>query len=241
MDYLKIYNTLDSTNKEAGRLLATGPVADGFALVASHQTDGRGQMGRNWIAEPGKHLAMSIIHYPPGVSASGLPSLGMKVSLGIVLALQHLDAGLRPMIKWPNDIYLDGKKVCGILIENTLAGMEVQHSIIGIGMNINETHFLEDLPGAVSLWMMTQRTFDLISVAGIVREYVMSILQTEDAEWKRQYDSYLFLKGETKTFLLNGTTMEAKVLGVSEEGLLELQMKDNSIRSFRSNEIRWMM
>ena len=106
MEHLRIYNTLDSTNLEARRLLASGPVVNGLTILTKQQTAGLGQYGRKWIAEEENHLAMSIILIPHGLPASELPLVGMKTNLGIVMALKKLDAELNPKIKWPNDIYL---------------------------------------------------------------------------------------------------------------------------------------
>ena len=101
MDYFKIYDTLDSTNKEAQRLLAQGAGINGLTLFARHQTDGRGQLSRVWISGPGSHVAMSIIHLPEHLPISTLPTLSMKISLGIVNALTSIDPSIQPLIKWP--------------------------------------------------------------------------------------------------------------------------------------------
>jgi BirA family biotin operon repressor/biotin-[acetyl-CoA-carboxylase] ligase len=241
MDYLKIYTTLDSTNKEAQRLLAEGPVISGLTLLARHQTGGKGQMGRNWIAEPGSHLAMTIIYQPARLSPAELTTLGMKVSLGILKALLSIDPALNLFIKWPNDIYAGQKKLCGILIENSLSGGRVQHSIIGIGMNVNELHFPDEIPNAVSLFQLTGHTYDLEPIALSVRDHVLSILENEPAGWKATYDHYVFGKGQAFQFISNETTFEATVHGVTLEGHLMLQTADGHIRAFASHEVKWVI
>lgn len=241
MEYLKIYNILDSTNKEAHRLLAKGPVINGLTLIARQQTDGRGQLGRIWVAEPDSHLAMTIIYQPAHLSPDKLPMLGMKISLGIVRALQTIVPALQLRIKWPNDIYAGQKKLCGILIENALAGSRVQHSIIGIGINVNEDHFPPEIPNAVSLHILTGLKYNPDDIAISIRKHVLDILDDESISWKNEYDQYVFGKGHTFPFVSGDTTFEAIVHGMSMEGHLMLKMPDGQIRSFASHEVKWVI
>lgn len=241
MDHLKIYNTLDSTNREAQRLLASGPVENGTSLMAKEQTEGKGQFGRRWFADAGSHLAMSIILTPQNLSVSELPSVGMKTSLGIVRALKQLDSHLEPLIKWPNDIYLQTKKLCGILIENGLSGNKVQHIIIGIGMNVNERIFPDNIPNPISLFMITGQQNDLYQMAQLVRQHVIETVDRPDLYWKQEYDECLFGKNEEKEFLYEGNSMKAKMLGVDEQGRILLSFGGSLTRSFYSHEIKWLI
>jgi len=241
MDNLKIYNILDSTNKEAHRLLAEGRVENGLTLLARHQTDGRGQLGRTWISEPDTHLAMTIIHQPARMSPSELPTLGMKVSLAIVKALKDLDPQINPLIKWPNDIYVDGKKLSGILIENSLSGSSVQHSIIGIGMNINESSFPPEIPNATSLLLITSQVCNILNVAELVRKQVLSILQSSPPNWKEIYDEYIFGKEKRNLFESNQDRFYACVEGVSLEGALILRIDTVEVRTYLSHQVKWIV
>lgn len=240
MDYLKIFTTLDSTNKEAQRLLAQGPIASGLTLLAEHQTDGRGQLGRPWMAAPDTHLAMSIIHKPVALSPAELPTLGMKVSLGIVRALRSFDSTLPLAIKWPNDIYLEDKKLCGILIENSLSGTTVQYSILGIGMNINESQFPPEIPNAISLLMATGRTYDIKEIALAIRDYILALLD-HPSGWKKEYDHCVYGLDRKFDFITGGDVMEGMVKGVSLQGHLLLETSDQEIKSFASHEIKWVI
>ncbi len=239
MDYLKIYNTLDSTNKEAHRLLAAGPVTSGLTILARHQTDGRGQYGRIWLSKPDDHLAMSIVYKPKALDVTSLATLGMKVSLGILQGLKAIDPRLSPLIKWPNDIYLDGKKLCGLLIENSISGTRVQHSIIGIGMNVNESDFPPEIPNAISLTLGTGYFFEINEVAITLRQAVLDILEATPSDWKNEYDQSLFGLNAIHQFQNDQESFQAKVLGISLEGLLQLELMDGSIRSFASHELKW--
>jgi BirA family transcriptional regulator, biotin operon repressor / biotin---[acetyl-CoA-carboxylase] ligase len=241
MDHLRIYNTVDSTNKEAQRLLAAGQVANGTCLLAKEQTEGKGQFGRAWHADAGSHLAMSIILTPQNLTASELPLIGMKSSLGIVRALRQLDPNLDPQIKWPNDIYLEGKKLCGILIENALAGNKVQHIIIGIGMNVNERIFPEDLPNPISLFMVTGEQNDLYQMAQLIRMQVIETVDIPDLYWKQEYDSHLFGLNQENEFDYQGGKIKAMMLGVDEQGRILLGFGGGHTRSFFSHEIKWLI
>lgn len=241
MDYFKIYDTLDSTNKEAQRLLAQGAGINGLTLFARHQTDGRGQLSRVWISGPGSHVAMSIIYLPDHLPISTLPTLSMKISLGIVNALTSIDPTLQPLIKWPNDIYASGKKLCGILIENALSGGKVQHSIIGIGMNVNEKEFPQAISNAISLYQLTGSQYAPQQVALIIREHVMAMLNDETSDWKSIYDQHVFGKGKHFSFLSEDSNFEAEVIGVSLQGHLILKNGDGELRPFASHELKWVI
>ena len=140
--------TCQSTNDEALRLLADGAAFEGDMVATDQQTQGRGQRGNQWEAQPGQNLTFSLILQPTFLLASEQFWLNMAVSLAVYDALAPLiPAGLR--VKWPNDIYVNDRKMGGILIENALQGYQLAHSVVGIGLNINQTQF--GYTGATSL------------------------------------------------------------------------------------------
>jgi len=239
MEHLKIYNILDSTNLEAQRLLSEGPVPNGQIIMAMNQTHGRGQMGRLWLAEPGSHLSMTLIYKPEKLEASALPTLGMKISLGIIEALNGITPSFKPLIKWPNDIYAEGHKLCGILIENALSGSSVQHSIIGIGINVNEESFPPEIPNAISLHLLAGEKYILQDIALTIRAHVLAILESSSPSWKDRYDQYIFGKDKNYTFTSDDQTFKARVVGVSDEGHLRLLTDDDQSKSFASHEVKW--
>ena len=120
------------TTMETARELAKKGAVEGTAVIAGTQTTGRGRLARTWLSPEGS-LAMSVILKPP---LENLPQLVMIASLAVVRAIKQV-AGLETHIKWPNDIMLKGKKVCGILIENEVKGGRVNFAVIGIGINVN--------------------------------------------------------------------------------------------------------
>lgn len=125
------YDSVTSTMEIAKKLARKG-VAEGAIVVANKQTAGRGRLDRTWLS-PDRNLAMSIVLRP---SLSDLPKLIMVTSVAVVRAINEI-TGIKPRIKWPNDVMIKGKKVCGILIENEVKGERISFSVVGIGINVN--------------------------------------------------------------------------------------------------------
>jgi BirA family transcriptional regulator, biotin operon repressor / biotin---[acetyl-CoA-carboxylase] ligase len=239
MEDLRIYETLDSTNKESQRLLASGQKLHGIAILALHQTEGRGQYGRIWFSTPGNHLAISIILQPANMPLEGLPLLSLKTSIAVVRSLLSLDQELNPRIKWPNDIYIGDLKLAGILIENSISSSKVHHSIIGVGMNINESEFPSDLPNPVSLFMLTGRKFEIIALGTKMREEMMKVLDEPIEKWKPEYDRMIYGLGNQNDFELDGKNVSAKIVAVGNDGKLSLEI-DGQRKSYFSHEIKWL-
>jgi BirA family biotin operon repressor/biotin-[acetyl-CoA-carboxylase] ligase len=124
------FPSVTSTN-DVAKEKAAGGAAEGTVIIAGEQTAGKGRLKRRWLT-PGGNIALSVV-LRPGLLL--LPSMIMLASLAVVRSIEAV-TGLKPGIKWPNDILVDGKKVCGILIENDIRGKKVNYSVIGIGINI---------------------------------------------------------------------------------------------------------
>src|SRR4030095_11748250 len=214
MEHFRIYNTIDSTNREAGRLLASGENLHGTAVLAHHQTDGRGQYGRSWHSAPESHLSMSVILQPEALLLGDLPLLSMKSSLAVVRTIKTIEPILTPVIKWPNDIYINDLKVAGILIENSISATKVQHSIIGAGMNVNEKSFPKDIPNAVSLFILTGKEFNILTIADQLRTQLLRIVDESIEKWKPEYDLLIYGLGKQFEFELERKKVKAKIIGV---------------------------
>ncbi len=134
---------------------AAQPQPSGTTLMLTEQTAGRGQRGNSWEAEPGMNVTMSMLVAFDGVHAAQQFIISQIVSLTIVDMLREYLAPAvtaeRVKVKWPNDIYVDDRKIAGILIENTIYGAYVAYSIIGIGLNVNQSRFFSDAPNPVSM------------------------------------------------------------------------------------------
>lgn len=240
MEDFRIYDTIDSTNKECQRLLLLGHNLHGTTILALHQTEGLGQYGRSWISEPGNHLAMSIILQPEKMTTNGLPLLSLKTSIAVIRVLHQLFPDLPLKIKWPNDIYAGELKLAGILIENSLSASKVQHSIIGIGMNVNENDFPPDLPNPVSLHMLTGEKSDVISIAKTLKNEVLQVVDEPFEKWKPEYDQLIYGLGEENSFELKGKSVIAKITGVDKDGKIRLDIDGQVSKSYFSHEIKWL-
>ncbi|MGD1044497.1 MAG: biotin--[acetyl-CoA-carboxylase] ligase [Bacteroidota bacterium] len=141
---LFIYDSIDSTNALA-KTFANEGAEEGTVIIADHQTAGRGRFGRTWLAESGSSLLFSIIVRPTfGTDKIGL--LPFFAAVGIANAVETI-TGTQCECKWPNDILLKGKKCCGILMESTSQQNKFDYAIIGIGLNVNQKNFFNELEG----------------------------------------------------------------------------------------------
>lgn len=188
----------DSTNDEARRRL---DVLDNLSVVAARtQTSGRGQGDHTWTSEPGQNLTFTVIlKFPPCAPLAASEILRITQAVTHALREYLLSKGVAARIKWPNDIYVGDKKICGILIENILGGKQVAASMVGIGLNLNQSRFPADLPNPVSLRQVTGRRYDLREELVLLREELKksaSLLDSQEGrtELARYFDAYVFRK-----------------------------------------------
>lgn len=154
-------DTCDSTNSYVG--LRARELSDMTLVVSRIQEAGRGQRGNSWEAKPGLNFTGTLLHRPAmhltrnGITNPSLPELQFAISEAVALAIADTlrTYGLEPSLKWPNDVYVGDKKICGILIEHALIGSTVEHSRIGIGVNVNQTEFDSDAPNPTSIALET--------------------------------------------------------------------------------------
>ncbi|MDE5927427.1 MAG: biotin--[acetyl-CoA-carboxylase] ligase, partial [Duncaniella sp.] len=158
-----IKDTLPSTSSYLAGIAADAP--HGTVVMAREQTAGRGQRGNSWEAEPGCNITLSLLLRPEGLHPARQFVISQAVSLAIADLVSHFVAA--PVsIKWPNDIYVDDRKICGILIENTITGTSIDRTIVGIGLNVNQTEFRSDAPNPVSMrQLMPKIEFAVASLA----------------------------------------------------------------------------
>ncbi len=156
---LQIIDECESTNAAISR-----NAPHGFALMALTQTAGRGQRGNSWEAEPGLNITLSLMLRPLDLPAARQFELSEAVALGVADLLDSLHVG-HVAVKWPNDIYVADRKICGILIENSIAGGHVAAAVAGIGLNVNQQVFRSPAPNPVSLKQLTGRDHDIRALA----------------------------------------------------------------------------
>lgn len=233
------YETIDSTNTEALRRLDGIP--SGTVLAARSQTAGRGQRGNTWFTEPGKNLTFSVVLKDLGLKASDSIRLNALTSVAVASLLEHY--GVQPVIKWPNDIYVSGRKICGMLIENTLDGAMLGASVVGIGININQREFPQ-LANATSLALCTGKDEALEEVLAVFLEIFEGMLSRLDSPelWER-YASRLYRLGKTARYydILREEEFEGVIQGVEPDGRLCILDAGGERRHYRFKEVSYIL
>jgi BirA family biotin operon repressor/biotin-[acetyl-CoA-carboxylase] ligase len=239
--YLR-FDELTSTNDYAadwiaGRMdaPAKNKPPEGAVVRADSQSAGRGQFGSQWESEAGKNLTLSVILYPGWLEATAQFYLNMAVSLALI------PPDIPATVKWPNDIYIGDQKTAGILIRNSLSGGNLQSSVIGIGLNVNQQVFRSDAPNPTSLTLAAGRQFDLDEVASALFERLESrylqlkagkrdaILEDYTASLHRINQPALYRRtagGEPFTGIIRGVTTSGRLLLDTEAGPETFDLKE---------------
>lgn len=232
-------NEVDSTNdylKE--RLSKSTPVKEGTVIMAVDQKRGRGQRGNSWVSEAGKNLTFSILLKPSFLTPDEQFYLNITISWSIVQALQPI-LGDRLSIKWPNDIYVDEKKLGGILIENLISGSKWKESIVGIGINVNQNHF-EGLPNACSIKQLLQEEYSLTDLLyELCRRIEANYTELKTHGVSRLqtfYVQYLFGLNQVREFSINGIRVQGKIVDITRKGQLMIDF-DGHTANFDFKEI----
>lgn len=224
---LHFFPSIDSTNTYAARLAREG-AAEGCVVIADEQTGGKGRLGRSWVSPPGVNLYMSLI-LRPAVSTATVPQVGLLAAVAVADAIEDV-CPLIPAIKWPNDILIDGKKVCGILAEmQTEAGL-LKAVVLGIGVNVNAplSAFPEELRDkASSLFLLGGRAIDRSAFTAAVLTHLekLYILWLEEGFpalrplWERRATGLL---GKVITVAAAEGTITGTVQGLDSDGALLL-------------------
>jgi len=237
-------NATHSTNTFMRELLSIKDLEDYSVVWALDQTRGRGQMGTVWNSQPGKNLTVSIYKDISWLGISNHFFISILVSLALIQTLNELMI-INLKIKWPNDILSDNKKIGGILIENIIKNNQLKASIIGIGLNVNQTEF-DNLPQASSLINITGRIFSLDEILERVLSNLKASflkLQEDHAfdELKKDYDNTLFRLNKPSTFKdKNNNLFAGYIYGTDRHGNLLVLLENKVIRSFGFKEITLM-
>lgn len=232
--------SVDSTNNYIANLLKEGNLEDGTVILADDQFAGRGQRKAVWLAKPGENLTFSFFIDNVNLSVQHQFFLTCIVSLTLVKLCEKF--GLNAKIKWPNDIYIDQRKIAGVLIENQLSSNSIKKSIIGIGLNINQ----DDFTGlnATSLLLET-------SIKRTPMDVLFSFIQLFNAQWhdfserkipevKADYLTYLFQMNELKFYEDEKGTFEGVITGVQNSGHLVINRNGTS-QQFDLKEISFKL
>jgi BirA family biotin operon repressor/biotin-[acetyl-CoA-carboxylase] ligase len=230
-----------STNSLASELTLSNPAAlDGSVVITEHQTAGRGQRGNTWEAAAGENLTFSVILKPTWLAIKDQFYLNIFTSLAIHDMLSDkLNATLS--IKWPNDILVEGKKLCGILIENQIQGGQVSRTIIGIGLNVNQSEF--SAAGATSMKRNSGKVYDRQEVleqllAHLERRY-LQLRSRHEAMLLEEYLRQLYWRNERHVFQSNGLRFEGTISEIDEIGRLIIETGEER-RVFDVKEVMYV-
>lgn len=227
----------DSTNNYLKERV--GALPHPVMVAAKRQTAGRGQRGNSWEAAPGLNLTFSILIRPEGIKARDQFAISELTALAMVSTLR--DFGIQAKIKWPNDIYVADRKICGILIENSILGDSISHSVIGVGLNVNQDIFLSDAPNPVSMRNITGKAYDLPSVGLRVRHNFLKFLQrvSNPGDLHKEFKEILWRNDGLRHKYLDAASRKefmAEIADVEPDGHLLLKA-DDCIRRYAFKEV----
>ena len=232
----------DSTNNHAMNMAREGTVTDGSAFFALEQTEGKGQRGKSWASLARQNIILSVVWHSDGFS------LQRPFQLSALVAMACRDFFSRyavdgVSIKWPNDIYWNDRKAGGILIENIVRNEQWEKSIIGIGLNINQTYFPTMDKKAVSLKQITGKEFDPVKLA---KELCTDLDRWRNLFEKKgfqllleNYNLHLFARGKAMKFRKGNILLQARVDGVDENG--RLMVNHAHADSWEHGTVDWLL
>ncbi len=237
-------NAINSTNTFLKELVRSSVVENYTVVVTDHQTNGKGQFDNVWISEKGKNLTFSILCRFSNLEIQNSFYLNCAVSLAIFNVMQRYIKN-KLKVKWPNDILSSNKKLCGILLENTVSNGKVQHAIVGIGLNVNQDKFPIELPDASSMKLLTGKEYDRDTILNaLVIEIEHQITFVEKLQFdvlKLNYEKVLYRHGKPAMFH-NGKlgNFLGKILGITEQGKLMVELENEDVEAFALKELRFM-
>lgn len=214
------------------------PPVNSVVVVTDYQTAGRGCGTNTWESERGKNLLFSMLIHPTDIAANEQFRITEIVSVALCQTLQAY-INNKVEIKWPNDIYVDDKKICGILIENRLQGNTIKDCIIGVGLNVNQTEFKSDAPNPVSIRQLTGKETDL-------EELLQAFLRAFDVTYHSKttcfdYKSMLYRRGKYANYEDKTSCFAATLTDVLPDGRLLLVDKDGQERLYAFKEVQFVI
>jgi len=237
-----IYRIVETTSTND---LAHGPqYGHGDVICAERQTAGRGQRGHTWTSPEGVNLLFSVVLCPTFLPAGEQFLLSQAAALALTDTFALF--GIETRIKWTNDIYAGDRKLVGILIEHRLSGDRLDRTVVGIGINVNQTAFDPALPNPTSMALEAGRTFDREEVlhafhAALMRRYA-ALEAGGKASLGEEYRRRMYRLGEPQTFRLpDGSRFTGIIRGVRPAGALCVEHPDGAVRDYLFREIEFVV
>ncbi len=234
-------DTVSSTNSYALDLIKNDDIDEGVTIVTKYQIAGKGQQDNFWESEKEKNLLFSVILHPCFVKVEKQFLLSKAVSLAVTDFVKTEVSNVT--IKWPNDIYVDDKKISGILIENTLSGNIISNTVVGIGLNINQTGFRSDVPNPVSLKMLTNKTYNLNDCFNQLCYFIEKRYKELKKDFNKinfEYLKNLYRFNSYNLYESRGGKFLAKIINVENNGELILETQQGEIKKFFFKEVSFL-
>lgn len=237
-----ILSSTESTNNYAMQRVHARLAKHGEAWFALEQTKGKGQRNKSWHSNPGENIILSVVVEPGFL----LPTQSFLLNAAIALGTHDFFrkyAGPEVRIKWPNDIFWHDRKAGGILIESAIRSGKWLYAVAGIGLNINQHHFANDLK-ATSLYVITGNQFDVIKLAGELCGFLDNRYRQLQAGNKililEDYRNAMYKLNETMLFRNKETTFSGQIKGVSPEGALIIETGQKKVQKWQWGELQWI-
>lgn len=216
------------------------PLVEGTVIMADEQYAGRGQMGTSWESQKGKNLTTSILLCPHFLSPTKQFDLSIIISLALQQALTSI-LNVKVEIKWPNDLYVNNKKIAGLLIENILQGSKWKYAIVGIGVNVNQTEFSSKIKHPTSVQKILHSSYCkenlLNEICILIEGFYEQLRKGKQKEHKSLYLKHLLGFNELRIYKIKGISVQAKIVDIDPNGRLVLDTNGTlSIVNFKEIE-----
>ena len=234
------FDTTASTNDDA----RNEKYCEGDVVWADFQTAGRGQRGHEWHSRKGENLTFSVVLEPTFVPIAEQFSVSEVVALSLVDMLAEYGIGAK--IKWTNDIYVGDRKLVGILIEHSLAPSSLRRTIVGVGINVNQTEFDASLPNPVSMAQLLGKELNaeevLSSFISHLQRHYESLREGGAEVLHNRYNELLYRKNEYHTYALpSGEKFRAKIVGTAPSGALRLESEEGTTKDYLFKEVEFVI
>lgn len=232
--------TCHSTNDTAREHVRNTDIIEGAVFITDDQTKGKGQRGNSWEAAPGQNLTFSVVLKPSFLKADKQFYLNIVASLAVNDTIESFMPNAEVLVKWPNDVYLNSKKVAGILVENSFQGSRLSNTIVGIGLNVNQQTFKVNT--ATSLHNEGAGELDLQTVLNALlmnlEKYYLSLKREQYDSLKQAYYSRLLGFGQSRRYLAE-YEFEGIITKVEDSGYLVIESKQGEHR-FDFKEVQFL-
>ena len=227
-----------STNSYALELKSTAVFKEGLVVTADFQTGGKGQRGKDWESNRGENLLLSVV-IESNISINNQFDLNILSSLAVMDCLKSYV--IDSQIKWPNDILVNKCKIAGILIQNLISKNRITHTVIGIGLNINQIEFTKFYPSATSIQKELGAKINISDVKYSLLNALQLRLENYrlNSDLKEEYLSNLFQKDKVATFESNNQKFIGIIRGVTKSGLLQIET-EKSLKEFNLQEVKML-